>query len=177
MSLMSWSRDAAYDSNWVTCSWRDWHCALNSSMITMGSLLPLLPLVSVVRLLIRPSPLVLPGWSSIALGVPGRVAGSSRRSTFTSSCSTSGAVSRRSRSTSCCSPLLSSHVPSWQCRFRQCWFRPTICSPRRRMWSSLGWRCRIVIEGKLSVTTAALHLCDVELIGPLRPRSFAPGVG
>ena len=38
----------------------------------MGSLLPL---VSVVRLLIRPSPLVLPGWSSIALGVPGRVVG------------------------------------------------------------------------------------------------------
>ena len=45
------------------------------------------------------------------------------------------------------------------------------------MRSSFGWRCRIVVEGKLSVTTAALHLCDVELIGPLRPRSFAPGVG
>ena len=39
----------------------------------MGSLLPLLPLVSVVRLLIRPSSLVLPGWSSIALGFSGRV--------------------------------------------------------------------------------------------------------
>ena len=33
------------------------------------------------------------------------------------------------------------------------------------------------LKVKLSVTTAALHLCDVELIGPLRPRSFAPGVG
>ena len=41
-------------------------------MIAMGSLLPL---VSVVRLLIRPSSLVLPGRSSIALGVPGRVVG------------------------------------------------------------------------------------------------------
>jgi len=39
-------------------------------MIDMGSLLPL---VSVVRLLTRPSPLVLPGLSSSDLGVPGRV--------------------------------------------------------------------------------------------------------
>ena len=50
--------------------------------------------------------------------------------------------------------------------------RPVICHPDFVVLVKI-----VKLKGILRLTTAALHLCDVELIGPLRSRSFALGVG
>ena len=91
---------------------------------------------------------------------------------------TSRTVSRRSWSTvSGNSPTARCYIlPSGPCSSGRS--KPTTfcCVSRRRLVYLLSWCSRIVIEGKLGiarVSAAALHLCDVELIGPLRPQSSA----
>ena len=170
---MIWSLEAAYISDWVTFSPRDWHCALSSSMIAIGSLLPR---ASVDLPLALTSLDPLPGWSSIALGVLGLV-----EVLLGERCPRREVPLR----VTSCADLGVLVVVALRCLVGICHPDFVVLVDFSPLSAVPGEDCDTPPAGAVALPSKAYCVSPLSpciftmsmLIGPLRTRSFAPGVG